>query len=383
MLRDHPIDDAVVLRLFGGHEVVALGVVADLVVVLLRVLRDDVVEALADVDDLLGVDLDVCGLALEGGADLVNQDLRVGQRHALALGAAGEQQRAHRHRDADADRLHVGLDELHRVVDREAGVDGAARRVDVERDVLVGVVRLEVEELGDDQVGDLVRDGRAEEDDSLVEEARVDVEGALPTGGLLDDHRNEWAHRAGQSSYEPGVQICPAPSSFSLSGVQSLSRAAACSTGIGLALSTSRSTALRSAMSSRSASSAPCERARLSARWTCLSLASGPAASRSACSISSSETSRASASTIAASTASRLSACSASGSDSVTNSSSSLPTICRYWCGSMPCWASRREVRCHISCALAWTSSCGISTSAAATAASTAASRSSPSIWRS
>jgi hypothetical protein len=37
-----------------------------------------------------------------------------------------EQQRAHRHRDPDADRRHVGLDELHRVVDRQAGVDRAA-----------------------------------------------------------------------------------------------------------------------------------------------------------------------------------------------------------------------------------------------------------------
>src|SRR3954468_4373589 len=338
MLRDHPIDDAVVLGLFGGHEVVALRVVADLLVVLLRVLGDDVVEALADVDDLLGVDLDVRGLALEAGADLVDEDLRVRQRHALAVGAAGQQQRAHRHRDADADRLHVGLDELHRVVDREAGVDGSARRVDVERDVLVGVVRLEVEELGDDQVRDLVGHGRAEEDDPLVEEARVDVEGALPAGGLLDDHRYEWAHRAGQSSYEPGVQICPLPdSSFSLSGVHSFSRAAAWSWGIGLALSTSRSTALRIAMSSRSASSAPWERARFMARLSCLSLASGPAASRSACSISSSLTSMPSAATIAASTASRLSACSASASDSTTSSSSSLPTIWRYWRGSMPC----------------------------------------------
>jgi hypothetical protein len=44
--------------------------------------------------------------------------------------------RAHAHRDADADRLHVGLDELHRAVDRQAGVDRAAGRVDVEADVL-------------------------------------------------------------------------------------------------------------------------------------------------------------------------------------------------------------------------------------------------------
>ena len=69
------------------------------------------------------------------------------------------------HRDPAADRLHVGRDELHRVVDRQAGVDLAARRVDVHADVAVGVGGLQVQELGDDEVGDLVVDRRAEEDD--------------------------------------------------------------------------------------------------------------------------------------------------------------------------------------------------------------------------
>jgi hypothetical protein len=39
----------------------------------------------------------------------------------------------------------------------------------VEGDVLVGVLRLEVDDLGDDQVRDLVVDRRAEEHDSLAE----------------------------------------------------------------------------------------------------------------------------------------------------------------------------------------------------------------------
>jgi hypothetical protein len=94
-------------------------------------------------------------------------------------------------RDPDAHRRHVGLDELHRVVDRQPGVDRAARRVDVDRDVLVRVLRLEVQQLRDDEVGDLVVDRAAEEDDALVEQARVDVELALTACGALDDHRDK------------------------------------------------------------------------------------------------------------------------------------------------------------------------------------------------
>ena len=48
--------------------------------------------------------------------------------------------------------------------------------VDVDGDVLVRVIGLEVEELRDDEVRDLVVDRRAEKDDPLVEQTRIDVE---------------------------------------------------------------------------------------------------------------------------------------------------------------------------------------------------------------
>jgi hypothetical protein len=51
-----------------------------------------------------------------------------------------------------------------------------------------------VQELGDDEVRDLVVHGRAEEDDPLVEQTAVDVERALAARRLLDDHGDQWAH---------------------------------------------------------------------------------------------------------------------------------------------------------------------------------------------
>src|SRR3990170_1084539 len=55
VLRDHAVDEVVLRGLIGAHEVVALGVLRDLLEVLLRVLREDLVEAAAHVDDLLRV----------------------------------------------------------------------------------------------------------------------------------------------------------------------------------------------------------------------------------------------------------------------------------------------------------------------------------------
>jgi hypothetical protein len=54
-----------------------------------------------------------------------------------------------------------------------------------------------MEQLGDDQVRDLVVDLGAEDDDPLGEQPRLDVEGALATGGLLDHHRD---HRHAETS---------------------------------------------------------------------------------------------------------------------------------------------------------------------------------------
>src|SRR6185436_17212468 len=100
-------------------------------------------------------------------------------------------------------------------------------------------------------------DGCAEEDDPLVEQARVDVERALAARGLLDHHR-DYVVLDHAGSLLPGVHSFVSVAGFSLSGVQSLSRASACSTEIALTSATSRSSAALSRRSSRNASCWPC-----------------------------------------------------------------------------------------------------------------------------
>ena len=192
---DHPVDQPVLTRLFRLEEFVAFHVEGDLLDRLAGVFDVDVVQPVAQLEHLAGVDLDVGGLAFEPARGLVDEDAAVRQRHPFAFRAAGEDQRPGRHRDPVTDGLHVGLDELHRVVDRQARVGGAAGRVDVEADVLVRIVGLEVEQLGDDQVGEVLGHLLAEEDDPLRQQAAVDVEGALAASGLFDDHRDQWHMR--------------------------------------------------------------------------------------------------------------------------------------------------------------------------------------------
>jgi hypothetical protein len=63
----------------------------------------------------------------------------------------------------------------------------AALAVDVEVDLLTGAVGLEVQQLRDQRVGDAGVDARAEVDDALGQQVRVDVHDPLTPWVLRDD----------------------------------------------------------------------------------------------------------------------------------------------------------------------------------------------------
>jgi hypothetical protein len=57
---------------------------------------------------------------------------------------------------------------LHRIVDRQSRGHHAARRIDVHINVLIGVFRRQEEELGDDDVGDVIIDRGANKDNPVL-----------------------------------------------------------------------------------------------------------------------------------------------------------------------------------------------------------------------
>src|ERR687886_622092 len=85
---DDVVDNAVLDALLGAHDVVAVGVLLDPLVVLPRVLGEDLVQAPLGHDELFGVDLDVRSLPGEpSDARLVQEYPGVRKRVPLALGA--------------------------------------------------------------------------------------------------------------------------------------------------------------------------------------------------------------------------------------------------------------------------------------------------------
>lgn len=183
------VNHSVFQRLARGHPVVAVHVGEDLVERLPGALGDNLAEFGARLLNLLGGNEDVRSLALGSALRLVDQDAGVGKSRTLALLAGTEQDGTHRGGHAGADGTDRRGDELHGVIDGEATGNLAAGCVQVEGDVRLAVQRRQEEQLGLDNVRDIVVDRYAQEDDTVHEQAAEDVHGGHVHLPLLDDGR--------------------------------------------------------------------------------------------------------------------------------------------------------------------------------------------------
>src|SRR5215216_1880368 len=327
MVPDDVVDNAVLDPLFGTHYVVAVCVALDPLVILPCVGGEDLVQAALGHDELFGVDLHVRGLTGEpADARLVQEYARIRQGVPLVLGTGGEQEGPHRRRHAEGRSRDVGLDELHGVVDRKTGRDAAARGVDVEVDVLFGVLALEVQELRHYGVGHLIIHGCPEEDDAVLEKPRVDVHGPLPTRALLYNVGDNVVYAVAHScSSRSSLSVTPALASTgsSSSAGSSASSSSSSGKGTGTAFSTRKSRALWREISSSSNAYVPLLRrvwaissallSEFSARWPI------------SCITSSSSATMASAVATASSTSSFLMVSLASGMTRSSNPAWSVP----------------------------------------------------------
>ena len=121
----------------------------------------------------------------------MDHNARVRKRIALTRRAAGQEHGSHGSSLTHADRGNIALDVVHRVVDRETRSDNAARRIDIERNILIRISRFKVQKLRNDRVSDRIVDLFSQEDDALVEQTRIDVVAAFAAGRLLDNIRDE------------------------------------------------------------------------------------------------------------------------------------------------------------------------------------------------
>ncbi len=111
------------------------------------------------------------------------------ETRTLAFGTGAEQHRAHRSSHARADRRHIGLNQVHSVVDRQPGGDLSAGGVDVQRDISPRIGGCQEEQLGLDDVRHIVIDRDTQEDDPVHHQTAENVHRCHVQLPLLDDHR--------------------------------------------------------------------------------------------------------------------------------------------------------------------------------------------------
>src|SRR5262249_32692979 len=94
-LIDYLVDYSEILGHFRRHTIIALQPILHVLRQLAGMLSVDLVEPFLEIQNLLGVQHDVCRLALEAALGLMHQDAYIWQCKTLALFPGGEQQRSH------------------------------------------------------------------------------------------------------------------------------------------------------------------------------------------------------------------------------------------------------------------------------------------------
>ena len=109
----------------------------------------------------------------------------------MAFFTRRQQDRPHTGRDAYRRGVYRRLHHLHGVINGHAGVDRASRAVDVHIDGLGTVLAVQVQQLGDNEVGHLVVHPGAQKDNALLEQKAVNVVGPLGPIARVDDHGHD------------------------------------------------------------------------------------------------------------------------------------------------------------------------------------------------
>ena len=116
----------------------------------------------------------------------MNHNFAVWQSAALAFLTRHEQERAHRRRHADAHRAHLRLDVLHGIINCHTSRHRTAGAVDVQADIGIRVFHFQKEHLRHDGVRHVVVDFATQEDNTILEQAGINVIRPLAAVGLFD-----------------------------------------------------------------------------------------------------------------------------------------------------------------------------------------------------
>mmetsp|Transcript_23991 Transcript_23991/g.45269 ORF Transcript_23991/g.45269 Transcript_23991/m.45269 type:complete len:228 (-) Transcript_23991:130-813(-) len=134
------------------------------------------VQDLTHVQNLSCLDSNVRCLTLGPAQGLMDHNARVGEAFSLALRSGGEEERAHGSGHAKAHRTDFAWNELHCIIDCHASRNRSSGRVDVHRDIRVGICVCQVEHLRDQDLSHLILDLSTQDDDAVFQQLRHHIQ---------------------------------------------------------------------------------------------------------------------------------------------------------------------------------------------------------------
>src|SRR4029450_2172891 len=168
-------------------------------------------ETLFQLEHVIDLTFHVARRSLRASGNLMDHDIGIWKRETLALRSRTEQHRSHACSHPEAIGRHIACEKLHRIINRQARSDRAARRIDIDVNVLFRVLNLQKQQLGNHKISDVIIHRRSDEDDAILEQSRVNIIAALASARLLHDHRNQ--HLGGIFvRYTPDFSSLPAGS---------------------------------------------------------------------------------------------------------------------------------------------------------------------------
>ena len=128
----------------------------------------------------------------------------MGEAAAFAWGAGTKQKSTHAGGKSDTNRLDIGFDVLDRIKNTEAVIDRTTGGIDVEENIFFRIFRLQKQQLRHHTICGLGGHGLTQKNDSLAQQARIDVKGTLSPTRLFDHDRDHGNHGGKFSPSYPG-----------------------------------------------------------------------------------------------------------------------------------------------------------------------------------
>ena len=151
---------------------------------------EDAFKQVAHPIDLFGGQFYVSCLSHRLAIWLMQENSCVRKRHALTRTSRCQQHGCRGSRLTQTYCSYVISYVLTGVIDSEERIDVSARRVDIDIDIPIGVLRLKMDHLGAYEIGDGVVNRCPEENDIFFQQTGVEIISSFAPVGLFDDCRN-------------------------------------------------------------------------------------------------------------------------------------------------------------------------------------------------